>query len=297
MGRLSKRSGFTLVELLVVITIIGILIALLLPAVQAARESARRLQCTNNLKQIGLALQNYHSVYEVFPAAYEYQAPGGDLQTWWGWSAFILPYMEYSGLYDLLDMNYEVNSFGTPCRNWLHVRTFVPAYRCPSNDPLKLVTRYFTVPGEKDAAETHYSSTATIKDTYHAQDLDGEGVMYWHSRVRMPEIKDGTSSTFLATEVYFDENDPFKTNYPEYCPNAQCDVGQVWASQNSVSTYYGLNKNTHISYPGPQSHHPGGVNFVFCDGHVSFINENISQQALLGLTTRDMGEIIQGADY
>ena len=96
------RSGFTLVELLVVITIIGILIALLLPAVQAAREAARRMQCANNIKQVALALHTYESAKSCFPPGLIWDCPGSRCYVW-GWSAYTLPYMEQQGLYDGID--------------------------------------------------------------------------------------------------------------------------------------------------------------------------------------------------
>src|ERR1700743_2336679 len=109
---MSGRRAFTLIELLVVIAIIGMLVALLLPAVQAARESARRSQCCNNLKQIGLALQNYESFRKYLPAAYvsQYTANGTDTGPGWGWSALILPMLEESGLSGQLNFNLPIEN-------------------------------------------------------------------------------------------------------------------------------------------------------------------------------------------
>jgi prepilin-type N-terminal cleavage/methylation domain-containing protein len=114
--RIRLRQGFTLIELLVVIAIIGVLIALLLPAVQAAREAARRSQCTNNIKQLGLALHNYHSVHEKFPAGITTTSaqPDGTLATWTAWSphAMLLPYMEMQPLYNAANFNWACCSDG-----------------------------------------------------------------------------------------------------------------------------------------------------------------------------------------
>src|SRR5271154_7093899 len=109
--RFSRRSGFTLIELLVVIAIIAVLIALLVPAVQKVRESAARLQCTNNLKQIGLALHSYHSAYKKFPAGYidgntnPNSTPDNDVGPGWGWASFLLPYLDQGSLYSQINFS------------------------------------------------------------------------------------------------------------------------------------------------------------------------------------------------
>jgi prepilin-type N-terminal cleavage/methylation domain-containing protein len=136
----SRKSGFTLVELLVVITIIGILIALLLPAVQAAREAARRMQCSNNFKQVGLALHNYHSVKGCFPAGdyyYVYSTPSST-SFCFGWSTYLLPYMEQEGLYNNIDFGgqwgYATSTLksGQGMSNLAVSATIIPGYLCPS---------------------------------------------------------------------------------------------------------------------------------------------------------------------
>jgi len=150
MPPLKKRiapRGFTLVELLVVITIIGILIALLLPAVQAAREAARRMQCTNNLKQFGLALHNYHLTHKVFP----YGAGGGG--TWWSWSALILPFIEQNAIYDQIDFDKPYNAVH-PVNNDV-MKNFIAAYQCPSAPPNVLCACCSGIPGHEDTAETN----------------------------------------------------------------------------------------------------------------------------------------------
>ena len=139
------RTGFTLVELLVVIAIIGILIALLLPAVQAAREAARRSQCSNNLKQVGLALHNYHDVYRTFPRwAYPADctgAPGGDNSWWTGFTAMtmILPYMEQGAIYDKI--TWSTRPEDNPNNQLFRLAT-ISAYQCPSDTKAPFGTSY-----------------------------------------------------------------------------------------------------------------------------------------------------------
>lgn len=138
------RQGFTLVELLVVIAIIGILVGLLLPAVQAAREAARRMQCSNNLKQLGLAVQNYHDVYKSLPSGFITNYPAGALntaammsvtqRTHWSWGAFVLPYIEQTALYNTLNPGQTSMDglLATP-GGLAALTTSLPSFQCPSD--------------------------------------------------------------------------------------------------------------------------------------------------------------------
>lgn len=232
------RVAFTLVELLVVIAIIGILVALLLPAIQAAREAARRSQCMNNLKQIGVALQNYHSARNTFPI-------GAALQEGATWSGFLLPYMEEGGLASLLTIDF-VNSrpyahtqpnYTTvvdPYRNVLALETVIPTFRCPSialpehmPDRGHKGNRYVQrrVPGSYIACASGLATSQAIHDVFEGEfhrwmeQLDG--VMYGvyvkepplpgappktfgKGTVSMKKITDGTSKTIAVGEAWFD---------------------------------------------------------------------------------------------
>ena len=285
----QKRSfcrplhGFTLVELLVVITIIGILISLLLPAVQSAREAARRMSCSNNLKQVGLALQIYHERHQSFP-------PGLLLvgtTPRWSWSALILPDLEQSGL--SLQIDYR-RSYADP-HNYNVIEYFVPTYQCPSADPNQLVSALADKPGIKDAAGTNYSGIATHTNVYYSRTSGGSGCLYNNSKIRIADIKDGTSQTLMVCEsVRSADDDPIKRDAGDaYCPNAVCEIGKVWAAENSITTFYGINKNPTYTQAGVQSRHPGGANFAFADGHVTFLSENIKPSTLAALTTRGPG--------
>ena len=149
-----NRSGFTLVELLVVIAIIGILIALLLPAIQAAREAARQLQCSSNLKQMGIALHAYHETQESFPAGWGYDVCS------WSWSALILPYVEQDNVHRLLDFSHQFNQ--EPNMSGEAIRRLITMYQCPSAPDNVLVTCCQDAVGQDDdIAETNYAAIST----------------------------------------------------------------------------------------------------------------------------------------
>ena len=284
-----QYTAFTLVELLVVVAIIAILIALLLPATQSAREAARRMQCSNNMKQIVLALHNYHGAFEMFPGAHV----GA-----WSWSALILPYVESANAHDLCDFNYGYNY--TP--NTAGIKTFLPFYQCPTADKNQLTSCCRRIPGYKDAAETNYSAISTHLPTFYAYASDeddlGTGVLYDQSNVRMRDITDGTSQTFMVAEIDYDQEDPWKhiTGFG-HCPELKCHVGKMWAGENRVTTAYGVNSATDLQVAGTHSNHPTSSNFNFADGHVSSVSENINQEVLDALTTRNWGEVIPGGAY
>ncbi len=287
----NSPGGFTLVELLVVIAIIGILIALLLPAVQAAREAARRMQCSNNLKQHGLALHAYHDTYKRFPIGH---VEMGSLGIGWGWAANILPFVEQENLRSLIDFDKAVNRMYPP--NLKGQRTIIDLFQCPSAPPCQLVTGMINIPGEEDAAESNYAAITTHRrsDGYHvfqAQDPNGSCVMWFNGSAGIGEITDGTSQTLAVTEADILGDDP-EYDDARYCPNRNCHVGFMWAAWGVASSFYGINNNPVWTETGIQSSHPGGANFLFADGHVTMISKDIEQDLLVSLTTRNGGEII-----
>jgi prepilin-type processing-associated H-X9-DG protein len=289
---------------LVVITIIGILIALLLPAVQAAREAARRMQCGNNMKQVGLALHLYHEASGVFPS--------GDFTNWttsyigWPWATNVLAFIEEGNVFQQINFKYGYNSV----QNRDAIRQFVETYHCPSAGPLKWSSCCSGIPGTDDVAEMHYAGVATHEPASYGSTTTGSGCLFAASlgpgsakaglAVAMRDITDGTSQTLLVAErIPFPDDDPWKEPDPAYCPNGVCELGESWAGTSRVTTYYGINKPSGNAYQwsGVMSSHPGGANFTFADGHISFLSETIKLDTLWALTTRGPGATASGTPY
>src|SRR4051812_9106844 len=193
--RLQRSRAFTLVELLVVIAIIGVLVALLLPAIQAAREAARRSQCKNNLKQIGLALHNYESTRRTFPPGYTSAATvinGPGTGPGWGWGAYILPYLEESSIQIDLQRNISDSLYD-------QVRTLtLPVFRCPS-DSVELPL--FPVQGGSSNALTQvaFSNYVGVAGTYEVSVYpeEGTGVLFRNKLIAIKQITDGLSHTLM----------------------------------------------------------------------------------------------------
>lgn len=209
---MTKRTerGFTLVELLVVIAIIGVLVALLLPAVQAAREAARRMQCSNNVKQLGLALHNHHDTYNRFPpGGAEDQAPFGPTTagSGWGssWMVYILPYIEQANMYQQWQFS---GSSGHNNANNVALRNgiTIPGFKCPSS-PLPKVAQsqtttsavnYVGIAGAAPGLIPNYTESRTQTTTYGI--VSGGGVLYPNSQVTFGSIPDGSSNTMFISE-------------------------------------------------------------------------------------------------
>jgi prepilin-type N-terminal cleavage/methylation domain-containing protein/prepilin-type processing-associated H-X9-DG protein len=248
---MRPRTGFTLIELLVVIAIIAILIGLLLPAVQKVREAAARIQCQNNLKQIGLAMHNYHDNMHAFPPAFARPASGVGLN--WGWGVLILPFVEQDNLYN------QLNPLGT---NLAHnATTNGPApkvYLCPS-DPTPLVNNYFSGYGK-----SNYACSEQI--------CDGG------SAYQIKDITDGTSNTLLIGER--DMLHQVATSWPgrDTATNVVSVIGRPTFPINTPYTgatpCCGGDGNC-TRFAWSSLHTGGGANFVFCDGSVHFVQQSI----------------------
>lgn len=288
----SKRRGFTLVELLVVIAIIGILIALLLPAVQAAREAARRSQCSNNLKQIGLALHNYHDTYKTLPPGWlTPDGMGGDSRYSWGWSASILDFMEQGALQDACGYG-EINIHSAAANSTLLavLQTPIASYRCPS-DVAPATNNWLAIRSQRMTTSNYVG--AHDSDYWHKNGRSEQGgIFYENEGTSFRDIKDGTSNTAMVGERKWSFQD---VNGDTLISAAAHAFGNVpghaddwrWGYQVALGVYsmnlHGTDQSGKI-YSGEvsmrganafSSEHPGGAQFCLADGSVRFISETI----------------------
>ncbi len=293
------RRGFTLVELLVVIAIIGVLVALLLPAVQAAREAARRSSCSNNLHQHGIALHNYHDIHLTYPMGWSNRGQG--------WSACILPFIEQGTLYDTLQWaesnNWDTNN--TP--NERACGTLIKTYRCPSaaipehrdnsGIPGRVPATYRAV-ASSTADSDDPSTSATGR---HLELRDLEGIFFGDSRIGFKDITDGTSNTFMVGECYWEtfSQDGNQMDF-WYIGSPQVDP---WPNSTEFSEFVG---STGVPYNARKiastsgyvkelsfaSFHPGGAMFCLADASVRFVPYTINYPIYQALGSRDKGEPI-----
>jgi len=306
------RGGFTLVEILVVIAIIGILVALLLPAVQAAREAGRRTHCLNNLKQLGLAMHNYHDVNRMLPysnsnqGGYDNWGQSGDMNR--SWTVALLPFMEARTLWDQMDQRKD----GLASPNLAIIQQNLPGVLCPSDpDSSTPLTRTDSARNFVLALSNYACS---VGDHFNAND-EGNGyplrycndcrtvatvrgvISRYGWSARFKHIKDGLSTTMFAGEVI-----------PEYCD------WEDWGHQSFSTTARPINhRNSEFALSFAQnwqnpalphswehdqsiafrSFHPGGAQFVMCDGTVHFLADDIDFKLYRALASRSGQEVVE----
>jgi prepilin-type N-terminal cleavage/methylation domain-containing protein/prepilin-type processing-associated H-X9-DG protein len=349
----KSRRGFTLIELLVVIAIIGVLIALLLPAVQAAREAARRAQCTNNLKQIALAVLNYESGTGSLPMGTLYRTPADGCATVWGhtWLNYIYPYLEQSQANNAINYSRPYNSV-TNVFTAFNMK--VASYLCPSDSN---ATKLDLASGFIQTVQNSYAGVAGISELHtfsfnpptnadRCGSLDSEGVFGRTISFRIADITDGTSNTLMAGEVSRFRNEPGGSNF-NFANVGGRFAGPPWTG----SPFWGDSRPTAMAYvtvplnanaltaPGSfaggnlapncllstsplmtdkpnwgndgnggvpcvalgqwgfRSQHPGGANFVACDGSVKFLKQTINRVTYRALGTRALGEVVSSDSY
>jgi prepilin-type N-terminal cleavage/methylation domain-containing protein/prepilin-type processing-associated H-X9-DG protein len=293
-------SGFTLIELLVVIAIIAVLLGLLLPAVQKVREAAARMSCTNNLKQIGLALHNYESAQGQLPPGFVSRTNsvnGDGLGSGWGWAAHILPQMEQDNLFRQIDLKQDilVSAHAVP-----RVRKLA-MFRCPS-DPVPNGDTFQVVSESGPLATVAFANYVAMGGTVEVTGFPdtNTGVFLRNSKFRLLDITDGTSNTICVTErgskqspmttwvgaVTGSINPPLNPGLDEEGPPTLIltQTGELEEGRTPNNPYQHVEDSS--------SFHTGGVNAVFGDGSVRFIRNSISPATWVGIGTRNGGEVL-----
>lgn len=330
-ARLTRKThgAFTLVELLVVIAIIGILVSMLLPAIQAVREAARRSACSNNLRQIGIASHNYHSAFDFFPAgtiSKPYPTTPNTPWNFYRWSglATVSPFMENNAAYDRLDLDVPLYSvtFSVSPENVEGAKILAPAFLCPSDSGERVHASF---------GPTNYCfSTGTGAGG--GTPFDTDGISYVNSQTSITDIFDGSSNTVAISESILgsnasDNRDPqtaYRFTFATPLTPASANSAPSWNFSDGrgfswvngeyrttlFNHYFTPNSKQHdiiaaklsggpdtiytpFGWRAARSRHPGGVNVMRADGSTSFTNDSIELALWQALATREGGEIAE----
>jgi prepilin-type N-terminal cleavage/methylation domain-containing protein/prepilin-type processing-associated H-X9-DG protein len=322
--RLANRRGFTLVELLVVIAIIGVLVALLLPAVQAAREASRRSSCANNLRQLGLAALNYESTHKTLPPGNtgggyvninSFTAPWADPQRSccpWGhfsWAVIILPFVEQQAMYDQVNFGRMAYAFRIMEHNGGNTAVSSIIDRGPIGDPVHQILanstpKTYMCPSARFVADVRKQqkdyainggSTGCCPERNNGTNATLNGVANALNGIRLAEITDGTSNTFLFLEAVYSKNQ-------SWLPQNTGSNHFMWVhhpsqgySQGTFNNLLNPPNDTQFNSRAPASGHPGGVQVTYCDGRVGFVSNNVDFfNVYLATYTRAGGEPLSG---
>jgi len=287
-----RRPAFSLIELLVVLAIIGILIALLLPAVQQAREMARRTQCKNNLRQVGLALHNYHEKAGMLPPGWV----GVDLASrrhdpqgvnGWGWAAQILPEIDQGVLFNRLNFQLSV---ADPANAEARIVGLV-LYRCPSDPgPERFTIENSAGEALLELARANFVGNFGSRSLAACEEMGvggiciGDGVLYHNSSIRFDDIDDGTSYTLIAGERHSRREAGFYSSWVGVIPGARQRAARILGSADHPPAAVSTHEEDYGSL------HSGGAQFLMGDNSVRFISSTIDAGVFGKLATRDGNE-------
>ena len=315
----ANSRGFTLVELLVVIAIIGILIGLLLPAVQQVREAARRASCMNNMRQIGLACHNYESAFNRFPAATIFEIPdlsnpGPKNYDYLSYLVYILPFMEGNNLHEMFDLS--LNNATSP-NKWDLSTNRLDIALCPSSPSIRssvdsagfsanelYTTHYYGIMGP---IGTNPESGATYgqKNTWHGH-ISTDGIFWTHGQFGFTHkksrgfqgITDGSSNTLLIGEISYQESPDASTWGNPYRPWSR---GGNWSYNSAaknirypINAYDFNHSTTRHNNINMGSQHPSGCNFVLADGSTRFVPETLDMNVYLAWASANGSEVKVG---
>ena len=313
---IRQARGFTLIELLVVIAIIAILIALLLPAVQQAREAARRTQCKNNLKQIGLALHNYHDVHSALPSGSIVYFNSGQNRHYghgWTWHASILPFIDQANLYEQIQ-GPNSNGMGsegggtTSAKQQLAGQTILSAFWCPSQpDVTQGVQKGGYAPSNYNgnmgtligySGDNCYGGSVSTPAGMLAPNgcMNANGIFFISSKIRFRDVTDGLSSTIFVSEVIDSGGDADKLggggSDRKYCFSGGADSNPPTEMSEYLIAAESNDPINKYTEEAAGSYHVGGAQFAMGDGSVRFLSENMSMTVYQAISTRAGGEVV-----